>query len=831
MNLAVIGVVGRYRSGKSFLLNRLLGQQSGGFKVAHETEGCTRGVWLWGERQPDQKRVLLLFDTEGLFDTANKTVDDTALFVLTVLLTSVLIFNTEKTIDTEALKGLSFASEFATSIRVRRPQPGESENEISTELNQHFPELLWLVRDFGLQHPDGQTDKGYLEKALARVASKIRGREGGERGARWNSGVLQPTALRHAAPSLRRHRSGRDAIRHALRATEPGIPQEARARSGEPIRQRAPLKSIVIGDGKLQMTGPLFLELAKQYVDALNKNQPPCIGDAWEAATRLRCGQTLERALAEYRRLLQNELATGYRPRWRPSARPTSQRMPAPTSCSREASSGRRSSWPSIVDCSKRAASASETTFSGATRLKARRAATRCCNACFRSCEGRPTPSPGDPQAFASYGDFRNSVKVLSAQLPRGGRRTGCSGDLARVPGRAEAAGGAHADPVPADQGRATTEELVQRMREAENDALQAREMQLQERQEMQRQHAADRKELQHAMTRLGEAFQEREEAPAGAQGEAGRRRQGQGGGRRRSSSTDRRSAKPPRGRAPSTKSGTQHRAGQAVGREQQQQPILENLRPRTGHQSRSRWPSQMLWHNCHGREVHENCNAAASSPLPLPPRPEVPVAVCNGVSDSLVKSPLNPFRRLPLIGAGPSISSPRHPRLWSDRALQDMLHASTPFIGIQPIAMRGLFLPVTEQLTIELLTCLAPLPAATFMLLALATRVLFCSVLFRFTRPLHVTLISGPPRRPFSTIPLHPWISSSCVSAEAIDKRPTCIKCSSHLCDEVDDQCGQCPPGTLRPTRYVKPIILSFDIDVAKLSRQIENRPNALSR
>jgi hypothetical protein len=46
--LAVVVVAGPYRTGKSYLLNRLLGRQSG-FAVGGTIQACTKGIWLWGQ--------------------------------------------------------------------------------------------------------------------------------------------------------------------------------------------------------------------------------------------------------------------------------------------------------------------------------------------------------------------------------------------------------------------------------------------------------------------------------------------------------------------------------------------------------------------------------------------------------------------------------------------------------------------------------------------------------------------------------------------------------------------------------------------------------------
>ena len=45
-NLAVISIAGIYRSGKSYLLNRLLGRQDG-FEIGPNISSCTKGIWIW----------------------------------------------------------------------------------------------------------------------------------------------------------------------------------------------------------------------------------------------------------------------------------------------------------------------------------------------------------------------------------------------------------------------------------------------------------------------------------------------------------------------------------------------------------------------------------------------------------------------------------------------------------------------------------------------------------------------------------------------------------------------------------------------------------------
>jgi len=46
--IGVVSVAGMYRTGKSYLLNRLLLNRKGGFNVGPTVNPCTKGIWIWG---------------------------------------------------------------------------------------------------------------------------------------------------------------------------------------------------------------------------------------------------------------------------------------------------------------------------------------------------------------------------------------------------------------------------------------------------------------------------------------------------------------------------------------------------------------------------------------------------------------------------------------------------------------------------------------------------------------------------------------------------------------------------------------------------------------
>ena len=65
--LAVVSIVGKYRTGKSFFVNRvLLNQKKSGFQVGPTINPCTKGLWLWKktiQSPTDEDMDIILIDT------------------------------------------------------------------------------------------------------------------------------------------------------------------------------------------------------------------------------------------------------------------------------------------------------------------------------------------------------------------------------------------------------------------------------------------------------------------------------------------------------------------------------------------------------------------------------------------------------------------------------------------------------------------------------------------------------------------------------------------------------------------------------------------------
>ncbi|XP_077192888.1 guanylate-binding protein 3-like isoform X2 [Paroedura picta] len=169
--VVVVAIVGLYRTGKSYLMNKLAGKNSG-FPLGSTVQANTKGIWMWCVPYPGRPdQTLVLLDTEGLGDVEKgDSQNDSWIFVLAVLLSSTLVYNSIGTIDQHAMDQLHYVTELTERIKFK-PSPTENSGalEDSAEYVRFFPTFIWAVRDFSLQlELNGQpcTDDEYLENAL-----------------------------------------------------------------------------------------------------------------------------------------------------------------------------------------------------------------------------------------------------------------------------------------------------------------------------------------------------------------------------------------------------------------------------------------------------------------------------------------------------------------------------------------------------------------------------------------------------------------------------------------------------------------------------------------
>lgn len=227
--VAVVSVVGAFRTGKSFLLSWFLrylehhqttntstgmtddddddikneqGQQPwyskfhslghDGFDWKAGSDRYTTGIWMWSDPYmiADDKAVLLI-DTQGMFDHETTMALTASIFGFSTLLSSYQIYNVDKRIQEDNLQQLALFSEYARmavgvdEAREKREAPLEDQetedDKVGDQKPKPFQQIEFLVRDW--QHFDEAEDgenyeamekcmETYLESVIAERDAK-----------------------------------------------------------------------------------------------------------------------------------------------------------------------------------------------------------------------------------------------------------------------------------------------------------------------------------------------------------------------------------------------------------------------------------------------------------------------------------------------------------------------------------------------------------------------------------------------------------------------------------------------------------------------------------
>ncbi|KAK7811068.1 hypothetical protein U0070_010227 [Myodes glareolus] len=107
--VVVVAIVGFYRTGKSYLMNKLAGKKSG-FSLGSTVQSHTKGIWMWCVPHPQKEgSTLVLLDTEGLGDVEKgDNQNDCWIFALSVLLSSTFVYNSMGVINQQAMDQLQY---------------------------------------------------------------------------------------------------------------------------------------------------------------------------------------------------------------------------------------------------------------------------------------------------------------------------------------------------------------------------------------------------------------------------------------------------------------------------------------------------------------------------------------------------------------------------------------------------------------------------------------------------------------------------------------------------------------------------------------------------
>ncbi|RXN34793.1 guanylate-binding 1-like protein [Labeo rohita] len=300
--VVVVSVVGLYRTGKSYLMNRLAGQQTG-FALGCTIESKTKGIWMWCVPHPNKKgHTLVLLDTEGLGDVKKgDEKHDTWIFCLAVLLSSTLVYNSLGVIDNMALEKLQYPSytinnKLTENIRVKA-EVGQHEDE-SADFIRFFPSFVWAVRDFSLKLEKEDkpiTSDEYLEGSLELKQGSS------PQAAQYN---LPRSCLRNFFAVRKCFVFPRPANTEGLQKMEELTEEELDSKFLEQantfcryIYNNSEPKTV---SGGRTITGTALGNLAEVYVEAIRSGKVPCLENAVVSLAKIQNVRAVAEALQFY---------------------------------------------------------------------------------------------------------------------------------------------------------------------------------------------------------------------------------------------------------------------------------------------------------------------------------------------------------------------------------------------------------------------------------------------------------------------------------------------------------------------------------------------------
>ena len=300
--VGVISVAGMYRTGKSYLLNRMLLNKQSGFGVGPSVNPCTKGLWIWNECIPgfssDGEPIsVLVIDSEGIGALNEDQTHDTKIFSLAILLSSYFIYNSVGSIDENAIQALSLVINLTKHIHLKAN--GSHEDIDPEEYSNYFPTFMWVVRDFTLQLVDEEgeamTSKDYLEKALQPQKG-------------FSDNIEQKNRIRRLLKSFFKDIDCCTIVRPLTKEEDLQNldKMEFDKLRSEFVEQVMQLRRKVINRIKAKslnskaITGEMLCNLAQNYITAFNKGVVPNIENAWTYICKNECLKALHEGLEKY---------------------------------------------------------------------------------------------------------------------------------------------------------------------------------------------------------------------------------------------------------------------------------------------------------------------------------------------------------------------------------------------------------------------------------------------------------------------------------------------------------------------------------------------------
>ncbi|CAH3045124.1 unnamed protein product [Porites lobata] len=316
--VCVVSIAGPCRKGKSYILSKVF-DQGEVFPLGHELDPETMGIWMWivPEKFQDtsgQEFTVVLLDSEGIDAVSGEGSDDHCIFTLTILLASVLIYNSAGVPTRTDLDGLDYILKLSQRIQIHSgSQGGDAQRGVGTIedaklFHKTFPFFIWLLRDVVLALPKGCPNiKDYfLTKVFKTSASS------------------KPDKAKDVAESILSYFPGFDAFKLPPPSSDPEVvlnlnrdevQQDINKSFVRGVEEfKANLKSklapkLSFSEGEI-VTGEALATMVTSYVTALNTpGMVPNIQKAWDVFVTAKCTQAKSESITVYDETMESEMS------------------------------------------------------------------------------------------------------------------------------------------------------------------------------------------------------------------------------------------------------------------------------------------------------------------------------------------------------------------------------------------------------------------------------------------------------------------------------------------------------------------------------------------
>jgi hypothetical protein len=300
--IGIITVIGPYRSGKSFLLNMLMGDGERGFEVGRTVNACTSGLWICPSIIHSTNKSVVFIDSEGFGSTARSVAQDSKLFALSMLLSSALVYNSVGVINENALNQMMLSVYLSENLILKvsynQTQETESSEDITQKLASLAPKFIWVLRDFvlSLEDKNGRaiSPNEYLEKVLTE-SFRMRG---GDRQKLVRDTLTKVFTDRECVTLPRPVESEEDLQR--LNSLELDLLRHEFISEFRKLRRsvvdNCPCKKM----NGLYLSGRHVLGLLNQYVEAVNQGGIPNVISSWQMILEEEYEKRLNQGKKEY---------------------------------------------------------------------------------------------------------------------------------------------------------------------------------------------------------------------------------------------------------------------------------------------------------------------------------------------------------------------------------------------------------------------------------------------------------------------------------------------------------------------------------------------------